>query len=145
MPDRIELFDRFWLAYPRKEKKKQAFTAFKIVLKSASFDDLMAKLAEYKRTKRVHEGIIQLPTTWLRGDPLSDVYGDIEVTVDDKRLKEMRHSLKEKQAEVEEGEFSLAQCASNWRFRDNIERDLQICQQSVDYLKAEIARLEAKQ
>lgn len=140
MPDRNELFDRFWLAYPRKEKKKQAATAFKIVLRSASFDDLMAKLAEYKRTKRVHRGIVQLPTTWLRGDPLNDEYGDIETTTDDRRLKELRGSLKEKQAELAGMEGT-----TYGRFADNARAWACSLRQGIRDLNAEIARLEARQ
>jgi len=65
-------FGQFWLAYPRKEDKKKAETAFK---KHHCFDKIeviLAALELHKKKDQWQRGIIPHPTTWLNGHRWED-------------------------------------------------------------------------
>ena len=59
-------FDAFWAAYPRKEKKPLARTAWmKVPPADRDFDAIMAGLTRWKASDQWARDVIQHPTTWL--------------------------------------------------------------------------------
>ena len=65
-------FESFWSKYPAKVAKGAAAKAFKKALKSASVDEIMNGLANYCNSRKVAEGIICNPSTWLNQERWND-------------------------------------------------------------------------
>lgn len=67
--DRLTQFEQFWIAYPRKVAKQKAKEIFKrIDLNENTFNQIMAKLEEYKQSNQWQKDggqFIPHPTTWL--------------------------------------------------------------------------------
>lgn len=70
------LFDRFWLAYPRKEAKKSALKAFlKLKFANGDFEKVLAALEVAKKSQQwVRDGgkFIPHPASWLNGRRFED-------------------------------------------------------------------------
>jgi hypothetical protein len=63
---RDEGFDRFWLAYPKKEAKAEAKKSWAKIKPSATLVEAMLTAIErQKQTRKWLEGIIPMPVTWL--------------------------------------------------------------------------------
>lgn len=67
-------FDIFWLAWPKKVKKKDALAAFeKIAPGDVLFEKIMAGLDAAKRTEQWQDkGFIKNPDAWLKGERWED-------------------------------------------------------------------------
>ena len=69
--EEAERFDRFWMAYPRKENKQKALAAFqKLHPDEATFTAMLAAIERQKATEQWQEDggrFIPHPTTWLNG------------------------------------------------------------------------------
>lgn len=65
-------FDEFWQAYPSKTGKGAARTAWAKAVRKASVDTIMAGLAQYRASRKVAEGIICNPATWLNQERWMD-------------------------------------------------------------------------
>ena len=65
-------FESFWSKYPAKVAKALAAKSFKKALKSASVDEIMSGLANYCNSRKVAEGIICNPSTWLNQERWND-------------------------------------------------------------------------
>lgn len=72
-------FENFWEAYPSKVAKGAAEKSFKKALKSASVDEIMNGLKTYCQTKKVTNGVVCNPTTWLNQERWNDTYKDFEM------------------------------------------------------------------
>ena len=73
-------FDLFWNAYPKKEEKKGAE---KIWARLKPDAELLAKILKsvesYKQSKKVLDGYVKMPTTWLNKGCWDDENGDVPV------------------------------------------------------------------
>ena len=85
-----ESFDRFWSAYPRKQKKQDAMKAFaKVAPPPDLLDDMLAAIEVWKQSAEwTREGgqFIPLPTSWLNGKRWQDAtpqtaYSEAELRV----------------------------------------------------------------
>lgn len=66
-------FDRFWAAYPRKDKKKEARQVWdKLKPSEDLLQTMLAAIEEQKRGRNWIEGYIPQPPTWLRGERWTD-------------------------------------------------------------------------
>lgn len=75
-------FESFWSKYPSKTGKGVAAKAFKKALKTASVDEIMNGLANYCNSRKVAEGIICNPSTWLNQERWNDVCEPVEMEVE---------------------------------------------------------------
>lgn len=75
-------FENFWSAYPSKVAKGAAAKSFKKALKSASVDEIMSGLSNYCNSRKVAEGIICNPTTWLNQERWNDVCEPVEMEIE---------------------------------------------------------------
>lgn len=121
MPTRIELFDRFWLAYPRKDNKKDARKAFEKGCRDGESRAMIEganRLAKYVKAEGVERQFIPLPATFIRKGGYENEWKCFDV--DDRRLKEARRELRE------------------------MEESPDLYERGIASKRAEIARLEAK-
>ena len=65
-------FESFWLIYPSKVGKGAAFKSFKAALKKTSIEEIMNGLSNYKDSKKVADGYVCNPQTWLNQERWSD-------------------------------------------------------------------------
>lgn len=66
-------FERFWAAYPRKDKKKEARQVWdKLKPSEDLLQTMLAAIEEQKRGRNWIEGYIPQPPTWLRGERWTD-------------------------------------------------------------------------
>lgn len=68
-------FDDFWMAYPRKEGKGQARTAFKRAVKKVGSTVVLASAVEYRQwceREGKEQRFIPMPSTWLNGERWTD-------------------------------------------------------------------------
>lgn len=72
-------FENFWEAYPSKVAKSKSADSFKKALKKASADQIMNGLKVYCKTRKVLDGIVCNPTTWLNQERWNDVYANSEM------------------------------------------------------------------
>lgn len=75
------MFSQFWEAYPRKQKKKEAYDKFIKMIKKqpALFPKIMKALEQQKNSRQWQKDggqFIPLPTTWINGEQWND---EIEV------------------------------------------------------------------
>jgi hypothetical protein len=75
-------FENFWSAYPSKVAKGAAAKSFKKALKSASVDEIMSGLSNYCNSRKVAEGIICNPATWLNQERWNDVCEPVEMEIE---------------------------------------------------------------
>jgi hypothetical protein len=76
------IFENFWSAYPSKVAKGAAAKSFKKALKSASVNEIMSGLSNYCNSRKVAEGIICNPATWLNQERWNDVCEPVEMEID---------------------------------------------------------------
>lgn len=63
-----EEFMRFWVAYPKKEKKRPTYDRYLLLRKDPGFppvEELIASINRSKRSQKWHDGYIPMPITWL--------------------------------------------------------------------------------
>lgn len=65
-------FDEFWALYPKKAGKKVAERSYTTALKSVDHSQLMDGLRQYVTFRKVKEGYILNPATWLNGGHWED-------------------------------------------------------------------------
>lgn len=65
-------FDEFWDAYPRKEARRKAVTAYSSALKRADVASIVAGAQRYRSDPNRDASYTALPTTWLNGDRWAD-------------------------------------------------------------------------
>lgn len=72
-PESEILFERFWPIYPRKEKRKEAYTSFIRALRRAPFERILHGVTAYAQAKRGTETrYIKTAPAWLNGDEWED-------------------------------------------------------------------------
>lgn len=76
-------FESFWSSYPAKVGKGVAFKSFKKAIKKASIDEIMNGLDDYVNSKKVADGFICNPATWLNQERWSDECEPATPMVDD--------------------------------------------------------------
>ena len=81
-------FESFWSEYPSKVAKGAAAKSFKKALKKASMGEIMNGLRNYCNSKKVADGIICNPTTWLNQERWLDVCKEAEQVEDPYDLSE---------------------------------------------------------
>ncbi len=67
-----EMFDRFWEIYPRREKKPDAFRAFKKAVKDADLEVILSGARSYLEDPNREDAFTKLPGTWLRNECWND-------------------------------------------------------------------------
>jgi hypothetical protein len=74
-----EDFEKFWRAYPSKVGKADAAKKFQKAIKIIPFDSLISAVERYCKSKKVLDGYVCNPATWLH----QERWNDLEVTVSD--------------------------------------------------------------
>lgn len=68
----IDGFDKFWEAYPKKEKKKGAESIWKQKKLASKLPEILEFISKAKNTMRWKQGYIKQPTTFLNGECWND-------------------------------------------------------------------------
>ena len=69
-------FKEFWELYPSKVEKKKSRLAFNKIMAEGKteFKEIMEGLRKYVTCKKVKDGFVKMPTTWLNGENWADDY-----------------------------------------------------------------------
>lgn len=73
-----EAFEAFWKLYPSRKEKPEAFKAWKVALKVAPPEQIMAGLSAYLKTREVLEGFAPYPARWLKRERWSEDFTDVQ-------------------------------------------------------------------
>lgn len=65
-------FDDFWAAYPRKDAKRRAESAYRSATRRASPQTILDGAIRYRDDPHREDAFTSLPTTWLNGDRWDD-------------------------------------------------------------------------
>lgn len=68
-----EDFEKFWRAYPSKVGKADAAKKFQKAIKIIPFDSLISAVERYCKSKRVLDGFVCNPATWLHQERWNDM------------------------------------------------------------------------
>lgn len=96
-----ELFEQFWIEYPKKVDKAQAYRQFKRALTRASFEEILKGASSYASDPNLPEPrFIKYPATWLNADawengPLPERKGAKSADENEKRLAEWLKQVEE--------------------------------------------------
>ena len=64
-------FSTFWKAYPRRQSKGAARTAFAKAIRKTTLDAMLAAIEDYQRYKPAYQDF-KHPSTWLNGECWED-------------------------------------------------------------------------
>jgi hypothetical protein len=76
-------FNEWWTHYPNKVGKGAARKSFATAMKSASLHELIDGAERYRTSKKVQEGFICLPATWLNQERWTDEGQETKVLPDE--------------------------------------------------------------
>jgi hypothetical protein len=104
----VSQFSQFWSQYPRKEKKKNSFEAFKrLNLKNGDFEKIMESLSKQKMTEQwTKDGgkFIPHPTTWINGRRWEDEGIISDISKYQNLTQTQKNILEAKKRRLENGE-----------------------------------------